>query len=235
LKGSLILASPTITHLTTPETVRHADLSQFERETLFSADISKHVIEGKYEISTDQEAEISTLIKDYWNIDAYPVLDSKRLNHSFGSMGAEQHLPRYPGDSVYEHDELQRAGITPARGAWGYFARSKKELTPELIQKEKYYVAVQTLYLPEWNTNWSALKKWYKHRKVVVINPKNGKTVVANIADAGPAIWTGKHFGGSPEVMQHLDLYKGPMKGEVVLFFVDDPDGSVSLGPIRYN
>ena len=68
----------------------------------------------------------------------------------------------------------------------------------------------------------------------MVINTKNGNAVVASIADAGPAAFTGKHFGGSPEVMEYLggSRYK---KGAVLLFFVDDPENKISLGPVKYN
>ncbi len=65
------------------------------------------------------------------------------------------------------------------------------------------------------------LREWYKYRKVLVVNPDNGKTIVAVIADAGPAAFTGKHFGGSPEVMAYLGFNVGMQKGPVVLFFVD--------------
>ncbi len=62
----------------------------------------------------------------------------------------------------------------------------------------------------------------------------NGNAVVADIADAGPAAFTGKQFGGSPEVMNYLG---GPRykKGPVVIFFVDDPNNKVPLGPVEYN
>jgi hypothetical protein len=92
---------------------------------------------------------------------------------------------------------------------------------------------VQTLYLADWTDRLSYLRDWYKYRKVMVINPKNGKAVVAVIADAGPAKFTGKSFGGSPEVMDHLESKDGKQKGPVVLFFVDDPDDKIPLGPIN--
>ena len=108
-------------------------------------------------------------------------------------------------------------------------------MTDDLVQKEKYYVAVQTLYLPDRNTRQPELKDWYKHRKVVVVNPINGKSIVAVIADAGPASWTGKHFGGSPEVMAYLGLNVGMQKGPVLLFFVDDTNNQIAIGPLEYN
>ena len=78
------------------------------------------------------------------------------------------------------------------------------------------------------------LREWYKYRKVLIVNTDNGNAVVAAIADSGPAAWTGKHFGGSPEVMEYLG---GPRykKGPVLIFFVDDPENKIPLGPVDYN
>ena len=87
-----------------------------------------------------------------------------------------------------------------------------------MSKKEKYYVAVQTLYLPDWTTRLAYLRDWYKYRKVVVTNPVNGKTIIAVVDDSGPSWWTGKHFGGSPEIMAYLGLNVGMQKGPVVLF-----------------
>jgi hypothetical protein len=66
-----------------------------------------------------------------------------------------------------------------------------------------------------------------------VVNPDNGKAVVAVIGDAGPAAWTGKHLGGSPEVMVYLERKDGRQRGPVLYFFVDDPDDTIPLGPIE--
>ena len=124
---------------------------------------------------------------------------------------------------------------TPGRSAWGYFASSRGQLTTDLIAKEKYYFAVQTLYLPDWSVRLSYLRDWYKYRKVVAINPQNGKILIGVIGDAGPAQFTGKHFGGSPEVMNYLELKDGRQRSAVILYFVDDPADSVPLGPLEYN
>jgi hypothetical protein len=79
------------------------------------------------------------------------------------------------------------------------------------------------------------LREWYKYRKVAVVNPKNGKMVIAVVADSGPAAFTGKHFGGSPEVMDYLQMHDGKQRGPVILFFVDDPQDEVPLGPVEKN
>lgn len=48
-------------------------------------------------------------------------------------------------------------------------------------------------------------KDWYKEKKVLVTNEKNGKQVVASILDSGPAIWTGRVGGLSPEAFTAID------------------------------
>lgn len=186
-------------------------------------------------LTPDQELEISRMIEQTYGLKAVPVLQSERLNRSYGYIGQEQHLKRFPGDTLDQHTEPLREGMAPGLGGWGYFARSKPELTPELVEVEKYYVAVQTLYLPDWYTRLPHQREWWKYRRMVVVNPKNGKIIIAAVGDSGPAWWTGKSFGGSPEVMDYLDMQDGKQKGPVIMFFLDDPAGTIPLGPVEYN
>jgi len=130
------------------------------------------------------------------------------------------------------HDDEQIAGIAPGKGAWGYFAPTQQDFTTQDYLREKYYSVAQTLYLPNWNQDFRYLRDWYKYRKILVVNPANGQAVVTVLADAGPANWTGKQFGGSPETMKELDLHKGSRKGLVLFLFIDDPDNLIPLGPV---
>ncbi len=182
----------------------------------------------------EEEKRLEQVIKDITNIPAKASLEGEHLNTTYGYIGAEQHLKRYPGDILENHGPYYKEGIAPGLGAWGYFSKSKSELTPDLVETEKWYAVVQTLYLPDWSSRQPYLRNWYKYRKVLILNTKNGNAVVAAIADAGPAAFTGKHFGGSPEVMEYLggSRYK---KGSVILFFVDDPENNIPLGPVQYN
>lgn len=163
---------------------------------------------------------------------AKAVLDGQQLNHQVGYIGYEQHLRRFPGDTLLDHDDEQIAGIAPGLGAWGYFARNQSQFTTQDYLREKYYVVAQTLYLPNWNQDFVKLRDWYQYRKILVVNPVNGTAIVADIADAGPAHWTGKQFGGSPEVMKSLNLHQGPRKGLVIFLFLDDPNNQIPLGPV---
>ncbi len=186
-------------------------------------------------LTGEQEKGIGLLIEKLTGIRARATLEGEHLNTCFGFIGAEQHLPRYPGDTVSQHDAFQQSGITPGRGAWGYFAPSRSQLSQSDVLREKYYVAVQTLYLPDWEKRLPYLRDWYKYRKVLVVNPQSGKAIVAVVADSGPSAWTGKQFGGSPEVMAYLNLNVGMQKGPVLLLFVDDPENRVPLGPVDFD
>jgi len=235
LASSLLFASPKIGNFPLIFQKEVRNFTENEINKNLSIKIKEILPKKVVALSDDQEIEISHLLFNTFGVSAVSKMGSTKLNNIYGLIGAEQHLPRFPGDSISQHDEYQKSGITPGLGAWGYFARSKKELTPELIMKEKYYVAVQTMYLSDWNKRTKFLSDWYKYRKVIVVNPMNGKSIVAVVADAGPANWTGKHFGGSPEVMAYLGLNIGMQKGPVILYFIDDPDNKVPLGPLAYN
>jgi hypothetical protein len=192
------------------------------------------------ELTPEQEQQISSVLTDYFNMNVKSILENKRLNRSYGYIGAEQHLMRYPGDTMDSHFDTQeeveqfyKSGMAPGRGAWGYFAPSAQEMTEQDKQREKYYIAVQTFLSPGWNENVNEYYNFFKYRKMLVVNPENGKAMVVVIGDAGPAAFTGKHLGGSPEVMQFLERVDGGAKGPVLYFFIDDPENKIPLGPIN--
>jgi hypothetical protein len=183
-----------------------------------------------------QEKTLEQVFREVLEISTKANLGGEHLNTTYGYIGAEQHLMRYPGDTMVTHPKLAEKdeGMAPGKGAWGYFAYSKSQMTNDDVEREKWYAVVQTLYLPDWSKRQPYLRDWYKYRKVLIMNTINGNAVIADIADSGPAAWTGKHFGGSPEVMNYLggSRYK---KGPVLVFFVDDPKNQVPLGPVDYN
>lgn len=214
LISTLLISSPSLTpasnkHLL-PITIDNSNLSQSLKNILPPVD--------NWDLNLDQENKIKNKLKEIYGINATPELDGNRLPNSYGRMGAEQHLARFPGDWV--------ENMAPGLGGWGYVN------DPEV---EKYYVAAQTLYIPDWKDRLEYYVKWYQFRHVVVVNPENGKAIIAAIADAGPAKFTGKHFGGSPEVMEYLNINTGMQNHPVIFFFLDDPNKEIPLGPLEYN
>ncbi|KKQ50505.1 MAG: hypothetical protein US95_C0032G0003 [Candidatus Woesebacteria bacterium GW2011_GWB1_38_5] len=242
LSGSFLLGTPSATKsLPEPhEIYNYADLNdalaglKFKNDILRSS-IEKILPEVVRPLSRNEEKILEYVVKDVTGMSVKASLEGEHLNTTFGVIGAEQHLKRFPGDNMSSHgdEKYYNSGMAPGLGAWGYFAKSEEAITESLIETEKWYAVVQTLYLPDWNTRQPYLKNWYKHRKIMILNVENGNAVVAAVADSGPAAWTGKHFGGSPEVMDYLGGIKYK-KGRVLVFFVDDPENKVPLGPVEY-
>ncbi len=191
-------------------------------------------------LSAAEDKAITESIKKNLNVTVVPEIDNKRLNRTYGMIGGEQHLYRYPGDNVFAHAHnavdwamFGSSGIAPGLGAWGYFAPSKAVFTPADELRERYYIAVPTFLSPGFSERVAEYRDFYKFRKMLVINPKTGQVVVTDIGDAGPAEWTGKHLGGSPEVMEDLGLAGGPRKGAVLYYFITDSGNNIPLGPLK--
>lgn len=182
-------------------------------------------------LAKEDELYLEQQLSDMLGFQVTAELEGHRLNHSIGIMGGEQHLRRFPNDTLDQHDAYRESGMAPNRGAFGWFTEGG-QLTEEAIQREKYYFAVQTLYLPDWNSNHAELKPWYKFRKMVAVNPADKVAVVGVVGDAGPAMWVQKQYGGSPEIIREGKIWSKEARGRVILFFVDDPENKVPLGPI---
>lgn len=215
------------------------DINSVGQHVFLLTDLKGSVPSDVRPLTPEEERQIGNVLSQRFGLNVTAELDGKRLNRSYGYIGAEQHLMRYPGDTIATHfqtveeaNEYARSGMAPGRGAWGYFS-SSSGLTQKDIDREKYYIAVQTFLAPGFMDNVREHYEFYKYRKMLVVNPDNGKAIVVVIGDAGPAEWTGKSLGGSPEVMRYLNRVDGSQKGPVLYFFVDDPEDKIPLGPIE--
>ncbi|MDO8269668.1 MAG: hypothetical protein Q7T54_03295 [Candidatus Levybacteria bacterium] len=237
----LLLSSPTINLLPSTEVVSANQQFVDVPDNLFVvSEVNQYLPSDVGKLLLSQEEKISEILSKYYGFDVRPEINGMRLEHTYGYIGAEQHLMRYPGDTMDGHfanpedqAKFYSSGMAPGRGAFGYFARSKQEMTQKEIDREKYYIAVQTFLVPEYATHTRDYVEFFKYRKMLVFNPNTGRAVVVVIGDAGPAVWTKKHLGGSPEVMKHLQRVDGKAKGTVLYFFIDDPEDKIPLGPIE--
>ncbi|PWU23733.1 hypothetical protein C5B42_01750 [Candidatus Cerribacteria bacterium 'Amazon FNV 2010 28 9'] len=232
IAGGVLATAPIIQHVVHPTQIQEK-LSTDQLTDIMKTELSNILPQKIGPLSPPTEDRISDLVNQTLGINVTANLDGNHLITTYGYIGQEQHLPRYPGDTVSQHDALQKEGITAGLGGFGYFAPSKSEMTEEAYLEEKYYVAVPIMYLPNWSGNVKKIVSFYKFRKMLVINPKNGKSIIADIADAGPAGWTGKSFGGSPELMQYLNMKDGKQKGPVVMLFIDESNQKIALGPVE--
>lgn len=242
LGGLMLLAAPP-QHTLPPANFavsRDDILKGFDQNVLLASQLSEKLPKEMRPLDLPEEGEITDILSKNFGFKVKVEIDGVRLNRNYGLIGGEQHLFRFPGDNLYAHADnasdwamFGSAGIAPGLGAWGYFAPSKQEFSEIIKLREKYYLAIQTFLAPGFAENVTKYRDFFKYRKMLVINPKTGQAVVAVIGDAGPAEWTGKHLGGSPEVMHFLGLAHGMRKGPVLYFFIDDPKGEIPLGPVK--
>lgn len=240
LAATLALSSPVATTIIAPSTPTVSpDQSLLTKRNSLLSELNSFLPEPKEVLSPEEEQRGGEIISRYFGVSAAVELQGFRLNRAYGVIGAEQHLMRYPGDTMATHFKTEAetkyysSGMAPGRGAWGYFASSAGEMTDEIVEREKYYIAVQTFLSPGWGERTKELYQFFKYRKMLVVNPDNGRGIVVVIADAGPAQWTGKHLGGSPEVMNYLSRVDGRARGGVLYYFIDESQGNVPLGPIE--
>lgn len=212
---------------------------KIERSVFLISDLSTVLPKNIQPLTDNQNDQISNILSRTFNMKVSASLDGKALNTTYGYIGAEQHLARFPGDSINSHfdsseeeNAFYSSGMAPGLGAWGYFAPSSSQMTKDDSDKEKYYIAVQTFLSKDFQTKFAEYRDFYKYRKMLVVNPQNGKAIVADIADAGPSPWTGKQLGGSPEVMKYLERVDGAGKGPVLYYFIDDSE-NIPLGPVK--
>ena len=241
LGGLMLIFSPSNPNLS-PNLIASRDdaISDYDPNVLLAKELSDKLPQEVRPLDTGEEKEITDTLSRNYGFKVTGEINNIRLERNYGLIGGEQHLYRYPGDTLLSHAQTSSdwamygsAGIAPGLGAWGYFAPSKSEFREIDEQRERYYLAIQTFLVPGYAENVSEFRDFFRFRKMIVVNPRSGQAVVAAVADAGPATWTGKHLGGSPEVMHILGLAGGPRKGPVLYFFVDDPEEKIPLGPIK--
>ena len=241
LGGLMLLTAPLHQgSINTQVKVAAEEAQKIDKSAFLIADLSGSLPDQVRPLSQDEEVKISDILSKSFGMDIKPEINGLRLNRSYGLIGAEQHLARFPGDTMGSHFDNEEdakkyysSGMAPGLGAWGYFTTSQSQMTKEDTDREKYYIAVQTFLSPDFNSKVAEYRDFYKYRKMLVVNPQNGKAVIADIGDAGPAEWTGKHLGGSPEVMKYLERVDGSGRGPVLYFFIEDPNNTVPLGPIE--
>lgn len=243
LGGLLLLSVPSVKSLQAASdlTLSKVDvLNTYDRNVLLAQALSYKMPKEVRPLEPAEEKAILDILSRNFNFEIKAEINGIRLSRNYGLIGGEQHLYRYPGDNLYAHAatttdwaNFGEAGIAPTLGAWGYFAQSKESFSEVDKQRERYYLAAQTFLIPGYAENFEKYRDFFKFRKMLVVNPKTGQAVVGDIGDVGPSDWTGKHLGGSPEVMDVLGFGAGPRKGPVLYFFIDDPDNSVPLGPVK--
>ncbi|MEK9178636.1 MAG: hypothetical protein AAB801_02535, partial [Patescibacteria group bacterium] len=102
--GSLILlTSPGNPTLYLPNHEGQSFPMELDNKVFLISDLAKIIPDEIRELTPEEEQKIGEILSRDFGIKAESVLDGKRLNRSYGIIGAEQHLRRFPGDSMLSH------------------------------------------------------------------------------------------------------------------------------------
>ena len=131
---------------------------------------------------------------------------------------------------THEKHTYTHALLDSKRSTYGWFLE-QGAVTEQSELLEKYFVALPLYFFPDWQQDHKQTKQWYKHRKLVLINPIENMLVVVAVGAIGPTIPSRYQCGASPEVIIEGKFWTAAASGKSLLLFVDDPNNTVPLGP----
>jgi hypothetical protein len=150
-------------------------------------------------------------------------LDSYSLPDTIAHSLSLPHFKTHPTDKLSQHS-LQEAGLSPTRPSFGW-------LTDKSSHLETFGIAIPLHKLDEWSSRRQEYLEWFKHRKVLVINPSRQLAAVGAIINSAPAHVQRFQVGLSPELVRATQAWHPETKGKLALFLVDEAAGNVPLGP----
>lgn len=156
-------------------------------------------------------------------------LEGNKLPATSGKTAREQHLYLNQEESDLGRTDASaskhygRSG-TPSgaqNGMAGGYGAFGSVADPASTDQERYYINMRWNYASwyeDCDTKDSygqcttrtrnvdiANKGWHRHKKVIVKNSANGRRIVVSVEESGPAIWTNRVSGLSPEAMSELE------------------------------
>lgn len=162
-----------------------------------------------------------------------------------GKVGREQHLYLTSGaEDAATHYAMSGTPAAAQNGMAGGYGSFGSSASPASTDQERYYINMRWNYA-EWyedagtldsfgrpmtrtrNLNTTA-KNWHRHKKVIVTNPSNSRQMVVSVEESGPAFWTGRVSGLSPEAMSEL----GASTDDTLTYYWAGNQG-LALGRIR--
>lgn len=78
-------------------------LRNIDKRTFLISDLSNKVPREVRALHPEEEERIASILSLRFGMKVSPELEGKRLNRTYGFIGAEQHLTRYPGDTMSTH------------------------------------------------------------------------------------------------------------------------------------
>lgn len=161
--------------------------------------------------------------------DITKTLGSAKMPTMSGKIGHEEHASK---KSCFTSGQTHFTG--PLSKPLGAVSNCMAFGGPMTQAQERWYFNMR------WDTGGDYPEN-YKHKKVIITNPKNGKRIVVSIEEYGPADYLRKRdgivAGAPPDVYNYLELENaytgnpGDKKGYAIFGFAKDQ--KIPLGPLN--
>lgn len=235
------------TPLRSPEaqnTVQNAAASVLEQEPKNSQlfhQISREEIEDIIEkltiliamppgqLDSESELYLEQQLGEVLGLEVSSEIAGHRLLYNTGKVKALPHSKLHPTDTIASH-VFPYAQLSEKRSSYGWFLEQGK-VSEESEKVEKFFCALPLYFFADWQTDPKLAKKWYKHRKIIFINPMENLAVICAVSSIGPNAPSRYQFGASPETIVAGKFWSPRSSGRALVLFVDDPNDTVQLGP----
>jgi len=118
LGGLMLLSNQNINLSSLPQAVSAQEApKEIDKKTFLISDLSGILPKEVRALTGDEEQKVSEIITRTFGIKVSAELQGKRLNRSYGFIGQEQHLTRYPGDTMSTHFDSEEKLLASRNGA----------------------------------------------------------------------------------------------------------------------
>jgi len=179
------------------------------------------------QLDSESELYLEQQLSEVLGFQVSSELEGHRLLYNTGKVTAMPHIKLHPTDTLQSHAHPY-AGLSKHRGAYGWFLEQGK-VSDESEKLEKYYCALPLYYFPEWQTDSKAVKKWYKHTKIIILNPIENTAVICAVGTIGPLTQSRYQFGASPETIIAGKIWSPQAAGRVLILFIEDTENTILL------
>ncbi len=193
-----------------------------ERDEIFAkleaAAASLHELPEKELLYLEQQ------VSDLLGFEITSSLDEQRLTHTFGKIQALEEFSLQPHAQSDTIPAVRGAQVKKSRPTLGWSKQPCEE------NAKQYLLANHLPLLEDWHHKYAHYKKWYKYRKLLLINPFNRIVVIGELASYTLPNPMQYHFGGSPDLIRASQAWSPEAQGNVCVFFIPDA-AAVKLGP----
>src|SRR5258708_5364522 len=124
--SAILLTSPVGSTLGPQQASSFQTTEQIGRETFLVSDLSKLVPQEVRELTPIEEEKLANALSRDFGVDAKVGINGIRLNRTYGMIGQEQHLARFPQDTMDTHFDNAKDAALYAREGMGVLKVGKK-------------------------------------------------------------------------------------------------------------